>query len=233
MRAVILAILAFFGILTVPPQTPKTLPQQTPVVKPNAQVSIGDKTYAVYWQKISHLTLIANFEKQRTSSLLMEECTYGANGGLYTTDDKPIGLFIADGLLLSSAKINATFNGYFVKKNNFALTREPPQEPVEFAIQSGPYVTTQTKLNIRNDTFARRILVGRSGSEWRFYAVTEKDNTFSGPLLSDLPSFLEELDIDEALNLDGGSASAFYSENGIRLGELTPIGSFFCGKHQQ
>ena len=198
---------------------------------PNARVVIDNRTYFVYWREIEkNLTLIPNFERKIASSRLMDNCTYGANGGFYTEDFKPIGLFISDGALLSTAIGNATFNGYFVKTDHFSLTRQPPTDSVEFAVQSGPYVTPKSRLNIKNDTYARRVLVGRSGNTWRFLAITEKENTFSGPILADLPTLLGDLNIDEALNLDGGSASAFYSESGVRLGELTPIGSFFCGK---
>lgn len=239
MREIILAILAFFGIVTAP--APEISPPQTPSIKPNTQITIDDKTYAVYWQEISeNLELIPNFEHKQASTEIMsrgagsgsarEECSYGTSGGFYTTDNKPIGLFVADGRLLSRAVSNTTLNGFFVKTDHFALTRQPPANSVEFAIQSGPYITPKSVLKIKNDIFARRVLVARSGSEWRFWAISEKDNTFSGPLLTDLPQIAQELGIDEALNLDGGSASAFYSENGVRLGELTPVGSLFCGK---
>lgn len=210
---------------------PEVKPMQEPRISPNAQITLNDRTYFVYRQEISDkLNLIPNFKKQLASTTLMDECTYGANGGFYTPDNKPIGLFISDSVLFSPAVTNATFNGYFVKTDHFSLTRQPPTDSVEFAVQSGPYVTPKSRLNIKNDTYARRVLVGRSGNTWRFLAITEKDNTFSGPLLAELPTLLGDLDIDEALNLDGGSASAFYSESGVRLGELTPIGSFFCGK---
>ncbi len=93
-------------------------------------------------------------------------------------------------------------------------------------------MTPTTIIRIQNDELTRRMLVARSGDQWYFLAITDQDNTFNGPLLSDVPKILGKVPIviDEALNLDGGSASAFYSAHGARLGELTPIGSFFCGK---
>lgn len=218
-----LAILAFFNVAATPTPTPQ--------VNPGERITVNNKTYIVYRQEISYdLRLIPNFEEQNTSTKLMERCTYGANGGFYTQDNKPIGLFISDGILLSRAVSNTTLNGFFVKTDHFALTRQPPTNSVEFALQSGPYITSQSILKIRSDTYSRRILIARSDSRWYFVAITERNNTFSGPLLVELPKLVGELDFDEALNLDGGSASALYSESGVRLGELTPIGSFFCGK---
>lgn len=215
--------------------------QITPSVstlRPDYEVTIGKYIFVVYWQQIdaADLRLLPNFDQKQTSSEIMEkeQCSYGANGGFYTQDNKPIGLFIADVKKISSAVTNATFNGFFVKdQNTVYIQRSLPNPNIDFALQSGPFMTPKTNVRIQRDELARRILVGRSSDDkWYFIAVTEKDNSFSGPLLTQVPEILGKLPIriSEALNLDGGSASAFYSEDGVRLGELTPVGSFFCGK---
>lgn len=237
---VVLLLLTVGGIMYLQRPAIQTPTQQSKEEQPssssaNATVSIGDTTFFVYLQEISdNLTLIPNFERQLASSLLMDnyECAYGANGGFYTPDNKPIGFFVFDGQDVSPPIQNSTFSGYFTGNGHLSITKNVPSVPVNFAIQSGPYMTPQTTLRIRNDSFARRVLVARSGNRWYFLAITEKDNTFSGPYLADVPNILGDLPIaiDEALNLDGGSASAFYNKAGVRLGELTPIGSFFCGK---
>ncbi|MCX6724478.1 MAG: hypothetical protein NTV20_00040, partial [Candidatus Shapirobacteria bacterium] len=55
----------------------------------------------------------------------------------------------------------------------------------------------------------------------------------SGPLLADLPQIVGEIgetlgeDFKTALNLDGGTASAFLSQKKT-IKEYTLIGSFFC-----
>lgn len=207
---------------------PAEQPTPQPKLSPSAQFSMNGRELVVYRQEISNnLTLIPNFERKIASSRLMEDCMFGASGGFYSQDNKPIGLFIADGKKLSSYEQNSTLNAFFVGNGTLSIRRDPPAS-ADFAVQSGPYITSH--LRIQNDTFARRILVARSGNRWSFLAITGKDNIFDGPMLSDMPQILEKLEIDEALNLDGGSASAFYSGSGVRLGELTPVGSFFCGK---
>lgn len=243
---VVVILIAIIGIFTV--QKSKTILKQpmnqqtSPTVSippSDNEVTIQDHTYAIYWQPIdaTRLTLIPNFIEKKTAPQIMEEngCSYGANGGFYTPDDKPIGLFRTRNGQLSQATVNTTMNGFFSKdsRGELSISRNAPSEDIEFALQSGPYMTPSSRLLLKEDSFDRRILIVRSQSNmWYFIAITEKNNSFSGPKLSDVPLILEKLPLDivEALNLDGGSASAFYSEKGIRFGELTPIGSFFCGK---
>mgnify|MGYP001590102184 CR=1 FL=1 len=58
---------------------------------------------------------------------------------------------------------------------------------------------------------------------------------YLGPNLEDLPGLLKSFEketgiqIKDAINLDGGTASAFYAE-GVSLTELRPIGSYFCAR---
>lgn len=244
--AIIVIFITLIGILslqktkTVSKQSiDQTIPPTMSIPPPNSEVTIQDHIYAIYWQLIDPkgLTLVPNFTQKKTASQIMEEnsCSYGANGGFYTTDYKPIGLFHIRNSQLSKATFNTTLNEFFLKDSHglLSISRNIPSEDVDFALQSGPYMTPSSVLSINNDSYDRRILVARTkNNSWYFLAITEKDNSFSGPKLSDVPLILEKLPLDivEALNLDGGSASAFYSEKGIRFGELTPIGSFFCGK---
>ena len=238
---VVLLLLTALGIMFFQKPAIKTPIQQTKEEQPpaspaDATVMLGDTTFSVYWQKINanNLSLIPNFDEKKTAREIIEEhgCQYGVNGGFYSSQHQPIGLFVARGIK-SPAVTNSTFNGFFSSDGEgLSITRNAPTATVDFAIQSGPYITTASELRIGNDEPARRVLVVRVNTGWYFLAIAEENNTFGVPLLSDVPKILSKLpmDIDEALNLDGGSASVFYSQNGVRLGELTPIGSFFCGK---
>lgn len=70
-----------------------------------------------------------------------------------------------------------------------------------------------------------------------FMTIYTADAVFGGPLLGDLPAFVdaiakrESLPFVSAINLDGGSASAYSSKN-VSLDELTPVGSIFCIKEK-
>lgn len=243
----ILFILAAIGAIFIFRQTQEPVPVEPttqptgvelPDTSPDFEVVIDERIYSVYWQAIegNKISLIPNFEDRRTSTQLMEEyaCDYGITGGFYSTDYKPIGLFVYDGITLSSAKFDETFNGFLVKESDgdLLITKSPPTENISFALQSGPYIGLQTTLRIREDDFERRMVVAKTDDDiWYFVAITEKENLYSGPKLAQVPDVLRKLplSIDVALNLDGGSASAFHNTGGVDLGELTPIGSFFCG----
>ncbi|KKW11013.1 MAG: hypothetical protein UY49_C0010G0009, partial [Microgenomates group bacterium GW2011_GWC1_49_7] len=77
------------------------------------------------------------------------------------------------------------------------------------------------------------MVAAKTGEGFLFLTVYKEDSVFEGPLLADLPKVIQKINTEEnlgivdALNLDGGSASAF--DNGeTSLSELTPVGSLFC-----
>ena len=166
------------------------------------------------------------------------------NGGFYTKENLPLGIFKAGNNILNlSAHTNELFNGfvYKTKSNQLIISRVAPVlENTEFAFQSGPLFSGETKLNIISDEPARRMLLGKTQLD-QFYilAITESLNTFSGPRLTDLPQIVniynqqsstKHQPLTTLINLDGGSASAFYNTQGTSFKELTAIGSFICGK---
>jgi len=66
-----------------------------------------------------------------------------------------------------------------------------------------------------------------------FMVIYDPKSVFLGPELVDLPQIVSlvsaenDLNIADAINLDGGSASAFKSRD-FSLSEISPVGSFFC-----
>lgn len=248
-------LLGFFIILNRPALfpyiytgTPQTGFLNSPAPSPHANnpvlIDYNGKKYSMYRQIITApgmLRLIPNFEEQKTARQIMQEnkCLYGANGGFYTPDHRPVGLFLADGQNFGAlSPNNALLNGIIYQNRGGLLEIRNLSEPIEinaidFMLQTGPRIVAKGRLTIRNDEPARRVLLAHidSGS-WYFIALTDADNTNSGPLLGDLPMILSQelAGFDEAINLDGGSASAFFADDGTVLGEITPIGSFLCGQ---
>lgn len=233
------------------PRLPKPLPTPFPTAQTTSDattVTYKNTDYNIYMQKIDarRITLIPNFNERKSSGAIMEEygCRYGANAGFYTAEGKPLGLFFAGGNLINS-KVHTSqlFNGFIFGNSQdlFDMGSFVPRDNnLDFYFQSGPLFTPETKLTIKNDERARRILIGKTNQgEFYLLALTEVDNVNSGPLLAELPEVIKRLNslsiIHNSqfiilLNLDGGSASAFYSQGGIQISELTPIGSFLCGK---
>ncbi len=189
------------------------------------------------------LMLIPNFSQKITSpdAFQANQCRLLTNGGFYAKDNTPIGLFVSENLLINSFQKNALFNGFFsIQKNGTTrIENQIPDIDSRFALQSGPLLIIDgiaQKLTIRDDEPARRIIVAQTtGNSIVFLALFGSENTFNGPKLADVPKHLKEIEkllgisITNALNLDGGSASAFITKD-HSLTELTPVGSFFCVK---
>ncbi len=219
---------------------------ETPTEDNKQSVEINGKEYMFQWIQITrpeNLFLYPNFKEKYTLEEGVEK--YGCNnltsGGFYTESSSPIGLFISEAKELSDKEDSELFNGYFIltKKNEAIISRNYSGESVRIGLQAGPLLIQNgfvQKLTLVNDKMARRIVVALT-KEGEIYFITlyDKESVFIGPLLADLPELVSniqnEIDVEfiSALNLDGGSASAFYTQN-TQLLELTPIGSFFCEK---
>lgn len=203
-------------------------------------IEYDDKSYLIYLQKIEqpkNLKLIPNFSEKKTAKKIMQEdnCRFGANAGFYTQDAKPLGLYYVNGQYLNQNLHNvALFNGYVYQLTNGELhiSNQLPTQDFEFAFQSGPRFMLDQKLNITIDEPDRRVLLGETEfNDFYFLALTETENSNSGPLLNDLPKLLQKAPVvfTQVINLDGGSASAFFQETGTKLQEIVPVGSFLCG----
>lgn len=250
----IAGILGWFILNTEKPTLPSQSPTQTPLtsVTPGVLIPFEDNTYRVYIQKVvgRELTLIPNFSEKKSASTMFAEndCDYGINGGFYTKEEKPLGLYFANGAYINKTPHSKTlFNGFVHKTRagSFLITTEVPnysENGLDFAFQSGPLFSPERKLTIQNDEMARRILIGQSQDKnYYFLAVTESNNVHSGPYLADLPKIILQYNSSQLLthnptllsilNLDGGSASSFFAQDGTRLEELVPVGSFLCGKN--
>lgn len=211
------------------------------------RVSYSGKEYLVYWHKVpsEKISLHANFEEKSTARNFFEdnECLLLTNSGFYIADSgeeaRPTGLFIFDREQISGFRVNATHNGIFsINEMGVArITRQIPSGSMVHAVQTGPILMengSAIDFNMLRDKNARRVVAAITGSnEVVFMIVHSPESSFGGPLLSDLPEILiliesqHNLGLADAVNLDGGAASAFYSEN-IYFSEISPVGAFFC-----
>ena len=208
------------------------------------EVSFGDEKYAVYWLVLSNLDtleLIPNFDDSQTASSAFDKygCELLINGGFYTEAGKPIGLFRANSETIQEFSVNVLMNGVF-SVNDFStprITREVPGDPLKIALQTGPILIENSfnqKLNLASDKSARRVISAVTGdNKLIFMVIYDPKSVFLGPELVDLPQIVSllsaenDLNIADAINLDGGSASAFKSRD-FSLNEISPVGSFFC-----
>ncbi len=256
MRFLLISVTAFaiatlFFMLREPQTThqlplPSVSPTVTPSPRPPRQsmdIEQNGETYRIAWVTTDpgDLTLIPNFTQKRTAKSLIEskECDAVMSGGFYTKDNQPTGLFITEGTTIRSAITNTLLNGYFVVDTQHRAAAQiyvPAQIP-RIGLQTGPVLLQDgnaMKLTIRDDEFARRVVVATdTKGNVVFLVVYNPDNPYEGPTLADLPGLVAEvnkqLEITDAINLDGGSASAFIRSD-LSLEELTSVGSFFCIK---
>jgi uncharacterized protein YigE (DUF2233 family) len=196
---------------------------------------------------VSRLKLIPNFTGSISANDAIDKykCEFLTNGGFYQDNDansgekKPIGLFVYDTKSIGKWSQNRLFDG-ILSINDFEtprITRITPEDQLRFAVQTGPILIENgnvIKLLIRNDKPERRIVTAVTGDNTLvFYVLYNDKQYFSGPSLTDLPGILKAIekdsgiDIADAINMDGGTASTFISSD-IKLLELTPVGSFIC-----
>lgn len=144
-----------------------------------------------------------------------EKSLAGVNGGYFNPDYKPIGLRIADGRtiapwqharLLSGVLIGAPRNVQILRAREFSGTQK-----INAAVECGPMIVDQ-------GSPVRGLDATRTAR--RTFAATAKDGRaalgFSSDVtLTDLSQilttqFASDFKIQRALNLDGGSSSAFW-----------------------
>lgn len=200
--------------------------------------------YRAAWVKTSdfkNLSLHPNFKEKLSAKELFSQkkCRSLVSGGFYTKEGDPVGLFVSEGEKLKGSVKSLLFDGFFSidESGKAQISFLGPTENVRLALQSGPVLIKDgevLKLKISEDKSARRVVLAISkGNEAFFFIVFNKDSILEGPLLADLPKIVKSLEektnsgFTEAINLDGGSASAFYSDF-LTLAEFSSIGSFFC-----
>lgn len=219
--------------------TPTTTDPET------VSVNVENNTYQVSWFKITdpkRLILIANFEDKLSSDEIVDKynCRAGINAGFYGKDGRPLGIFVNDQNDRKIKRESNLFNGifYLTSDDIFSIEEELPDDSLKLALQSGPFLIFHKNtlpLKIIDDELARRMVIATNEKEIIFLAIYDGISHLQGPYLSLLPKIIEAfsqktgIEIVNALNLDGGSASAF-TKPGLELKEISAVGGFFCHK---
>ena len=210
---------------------------------PSPLLNSGERRYSVATYEVTsaNLVLIPNYLEKKSSKKLIEEngCTAGINGGFYGEDGKPQGLVVVNFKQVANKKTSQLFNGFVWAKNGkLGIDRDAGDNP-EYTVQTGPLLFEsgrQINLQIKNDRSARRMVSAKVANDRTFFlSFYDPNSKLDGPKLADLPGELAQVakekgwEVEWATNLDGGSASSFYSPD-ITLSELLPVGSWWCVK---
>jgi len=220
------------------------LSYSSPAAAPSIEFS-GDlvelNSYRIYLTPVkeSDVLLIPNYSQKMSSALLIKNnnCKKAVNGGFYDTDNSPLGLVKVNGEHLADNSESSLFNGYVWSERNglnISSIKNSVFNKADFAFQTGPYMQKDLPTKFDNTKYARRMLLTKSADETVYMlAIVGKENDFDGPTLDQLHELifkdLGKYNFVSAINLDGGSASAFYLD-GFILPEFSPVGALICIK---
>jgi uncharacterized protein YigE (DUF2233 family) len=161
---------------------------------------------------------------------------FATNGGMYHPDNSPVGLYIEEGRELVRANTSAGPGNFHMRPNGvFYVTGEvagiletrsfiKQTSRVDFATQSGPMLVIDGEVHARFDRYGGskkyRAGVGSREPNLVVFAVSESEVSFS----KFARLFRDKLRCKNALFLDGGTATSFYSPSLGRNSNLLPLG---------
>ena len=173
---------------------------------------------AIFSSKTATLRVIDDPEANSNLAETMkrEKCLAGVNGGYFDPDYAPVGLLVSDGRTIAPLRKARLLSGVVsVVKGRVQIQRSAEfsskTKPTD-AIQCGPFLVDHGKAiaGLNNTRAARRTFVaaGRSDQVALGYA-THLTLAQLAALLATI-EIAPEMKFQRALNLDGGSSSAFW-----------------------
>ncbi|MGB9474513.1 MAG: phosphodiester glycosidase family protein [Candidatus Udaeobacter sp.] len=151
-----------------------------------------------------------------------EQCLAGVNGGYFDEKFAPIGLRITNGEVTASLKRARLITGVLVASpRGVQIVRAPEfskRPGITAAIQCGPFLVDRTKPigGLNNANTARRTFAATTSGNRALLGVCSHVSLAELSRILVTASFADDLKIERALNLDGGSSSGFWfaRENG-------------------
>ena len=219
------------------------IPTSLPVIlKQSTVINVSGVLARVSWAIVNpeDAKLYSNLKDQHLSEQIKADrnCRILVNGGFYSKEGTNLGLLIADSEVISPFSKSTTRNGILAIDGNLVsigndLTVKNPR----IALQSGPLLMQNGQplaLKINNDEPNRRIVAGTTrDNKLIFLAFYSDESDLEGLLLGLMPEAVDlfkkqtGINITDAINLDGGSASVFITDY-VVLRELNHVGSYFC-----
>ena len=178
---------------------------------------------ALFPSKSTALRIIDNPDGQSLSAIVKrEKCVCGVNGGYFDTEFKSIGLRVDDGRTLSPLRRARLITGILLEWNRrvdvIRISEFSTTKKIVAAVQAGPFLVEGGRpiRGLNDSQHARRT----------FAAIAANDRGLLGVCshvsLAELANILATVPVGgnskirRAMNLDGGSSSAFWfaRENG-------------------
>jgi exopolysaccharide biosynthesis protein len=172
---------------------------------------------AVFSAKKAALRVIDNPDGQSLGAVMTrEKCACGVNGGYFDTEFKPIGLRVADGSTFSPIRRARLITGILlqsdrgidiVRVGEFSRTKK-----IIAAVQSGPFLVEENKRirGLNDSQLARRTFAGTATNDRVFLGVCSDVSLAELANILATAPIVADSKIRRAMNLDGGSSSAFW-----------------------
>jgi len=152
-------------------------------------------------------------------AMLREKCLAGVNGGYFEPDYAPVGLLISDGRMIAPLRKARLLSGVLSVANGqvrlqrtseFAMTLK-----ITAAVQCGPFLVDHARavLRLDNSRPARRTFVAIGNARQIALGFCSEVSLAQLSRILLVPEIIAKFKIERALNLDGGSSSAFWFAN--------------------
>jgi exopolysaccharide biosynthesis protein len=172
---------------------------------------------AVFSAKSTALRVIDNADGQSLGAVMKREKSLcGVNGGYFDTAFKPIGLRVADGTTFSPLRRARLITGILLQSDRgigaVRVSELSRTKKIIAAVQSGPFLVEGNKRirGLNNSQLARRTFAGTATNDHAFLGVCSDISLAELANMLATAPIVADSKIRRALNLDGGSSSAFW-----------------------
>ncbi|HZR06231.1 MAG TPA: phosphodiester glycosidase family protein [Candidatus Udaeobacter sp.] len=165
-----------------------------------------------------------------------ENCLAGVNGGYFDEKFAPIGLRMANGQMIAPLQRARLITGVlFASPRGVQIVRSREfsrRAGTTAAIQCGPFLVDRSQPidGLNNSRPARRTFAATVNASRALVGVCSDISLAELSRLLATTSFAEDLRIERALNLDGGSSTGFWfareSGNAFSIPEQKPVRDF-------
>jgi len=172
---------------------------------------------AVFSAKSTALRVIDNPDGQSLGAMMKrEKYVCGVNGGYFDTEFKPIGLRVADGTTFSPLRRARLITGILLQSDRgidiVRVGEFPRTKRTVAAIQSGPFLVEENKRirGLNDSQLARRTFAGIAINDRVLLGFCSDVSLAELANIVATAPIVPDSKIRRAMNLDGGSSSAFW-----------------------
>jgi hypothetical protein len=192
---------------------------------------------AIFSTKSCTLRIIDNPTGENLSdAMAREKCVAGTNGGYFRPDFAPVGLLVSDGKLIAPLQRARLITGVLsasTREVQILRVREfSVQGKVNAAVQCGPFLVDHYERvrGLDDSTSARRSFVATGTSDRTLLGVCSEISLAELAKILATTRLADDFKIQRALNLDGGSSSAFWfardNDGAFSIPEQKPVRDF-------